>query len=126
MTRPFVIVESPFRAKGGTGPDPQYLVYLRRALRDSFNAGEHPFASHAFYPFWLRESIPEERIAGIEFGYWYWPLAEQIVFYNDYGMSTGMQLAFDRAVHMKKRTSIRMIGTNDVGRDIPAEDMNIV
>jgi hypothetical protein len=110
--RPFVIIESPFRSKTEPQADAEYLVYLRRALRDSWDRGEHPFASHAFYPFFLREGDPDERKAGIECGYLWWKFATRIIFYTDYNMSPGMEKALDRAVHHRMDTMVRMIGRN--------------
>jgi hypothetical protein len=92
--RPFVIVESPYG-----GDIQRNLTYLKRCLRDSWKRGEHPLASHGYYPFFLDESNPEERKAGIEAGYKLWPLASKVIFYCDHGMSKGMDAALDRAVH---------------------------
>lgn len=112
ITRPRVIIESPFRAKRGRDPAPEHLVYLRRVLRDSWERGEDPFASHAYYPFFLDESNPREREEGILSGYLWWPFASLVVFYIDYGMSPGMEAALDRAVHRHIETRVREIGVN--------------
>lgn len=104
MKRPFVIVESPY-----AGKDLQRNIeYLKRALRDAWERGEHPLASHAYYPLFLKEST--ERKEGIEAGYAMWPLAERVVFYIDHGMSKGMEAALDRAVHHRKVVESRSIG----------------
>lgn len=112
MNRPRIILESPFRKKGSGDADPVYLVYLRRALRDAWDRGEHPLASHAYYPFFLNESDPIERLAGIEAGYSMWPFANFVAFYTDYGMSAGMESALDRAAHRGMETRVRSIGIN--------------
>ena len=106
--RPFVIVESPF-----AGNEQRNLIYLRRALRDAWNVGELPLASHGYFPFFLRESDPLEREAGIQAGYQLWPLASRIIFYNDYGMSPGMERALDRATHHRLEVRVRSIGKNE-------------
>lgn len=98
MSRPFVIVESPY---GGDNMQ-RNIEYLKRALRDSWERGEHPLASHGYYPLFLKENDPKERKEGIECGYAMWPLAEKVVFYVDHGMSKGMEAALDRAVHHRK------------------------
>lgn len=105
--RPFVIVESPYG-----GDIDRNLVYLKRALRDSWKLGEHPLASHGYYPLFLNESDPTERKEGIEAGYKLWPLANKIIFYADYGMSKGMEAALDRAVHHHLDIEQRTIGVN--------------
>lgn len=109
VPRPLVIIESPF-----AGNQDVNLVYLRRCLRDSWDKGEIPFGSHAFFPFFLRESDPEERKAGIEAGYRFWDQAEKIIFYLDYGLSPGMNKALDRAIHLGRSHLIerRSIGVN--------------
>ena len=112
MKRPIVIIESPFRKKGEKLPDLDYILYLRRCLRDSWAQGEHPLASHAYYPFFLDESKESERNEGIEAGYRMWPLAQYIVFYTDYGMSPGMEKALDRAVYLHRDVRTRAIGPN--------------
>lgn len=107
MNRPIVIIESPYG-----GDIDKNTLYLRRCLRDSWDRGEHPLASHGYYPFFLNESSSEERKAGIECGYRMWPLAKHIIFYNDYGMSKGMEAALDRAVHHNLDVITRSIGPN--------------
>ncbi len=89
--RPLTIIESPF-----AGDEARNLLYLRACLRDSFERGETPFASHGFFPFFLRESLPEERKRGIEMGHQFWPFASLIAFYIDYGVSPGMAAALSR------------------------------
>lgn len=108
MKRPIVIIESPY---GGKDID-RNMVYLRRVLRDSWEKGEHPLASHAYYPFFLKESDPQERKEGIECGYVMWPLAQRVIFYTDYGISPGMQKALDRTTLHSIDMLTRTIGIN--------------
>lgn len=100
-----VIVESPY-----AGDESENLRYLRLALRDSWERGENPFASHLFYPFFLRESDPTERGAGIEAGYQLWEGCELVAFYVDKGMSPGMTLALNRAKDLGMKIEMRTIG----------------
>lgn len=109
--RRLTIIESPLSSKNGRTMD-QNLEYLRACLRDSWNRGELPFASHGFFPFFLNEHDPKERQEGIEAGYQFWDFTStgnlkpkppygfedepKIVFYIDWGISTGMQMALDR------------------------------
>ena len=108
--RQLTIIETPYAPSAHRSLE-QNLLYLRDCLRDSWNRGELPFASHAFFPLFLRESDEEDRIAGIEAGYQFWNMMPQdsygnnlaghtlpsIAFYLDHGMSPGMQRALDRA-----------------------------
>lgn len=112
--RPLVIVESPFAAANGRSVA-DHLIYLRRCLRHSFDQGEAPFASHALYPFFLDDSKPDEREAGIRMGYSFWDIlapssGDLIAFYTDLGMSPGMQRALKRCDEMLMRFEIRNIG----------------
>jgi len=111
LMRPFVIIESPYATQAAS-TQAEHLVYLRRCLRDSYDAGEHPFASHALYPFFLSDSDRQERHDGISFGYSFWPYASAIVFYLDYGMSPGMDAAHKRATHQDLVIFQRTIGAN--------------
>lgn len=109
LERPRVIVESPFASPTSMGLADN-LQYLRRALRDSWDRGENPFASHGFYPFFLHEHDPSERKAGIEAGYEMWKGADLIVFYVDLGMSPGMQKAWERSDRLGLQHVHRSIG----------------
>jgi hypothetical protein len=64
--------------------------------------GESPYASHGLLPGALDEDKAEERQLGIQAGYAWWSAASLIVFYTDYGWSTGMEAAADRAIVMEK------------------------
>lgn len=110
--RPFIVLESPFAGGGNMTIFARNLAYLRRCLRHSWEQGELPLASHAYFPFFLDEDSPAERKAGIEAGYSLWPLASKVVFYADYGLSDGMSAALDRAVHHRKEVFHRLIGAN--------------
>lgn len=105
MTRPFVIVESPFGQA-----EAKNLVYLRQCLCDSYKRGEHPFASHAYYPFFLSETDPLQRQDGIELGYTFWDRAICVAFYVDLGFSPGMQAAYQRTLDQNKPIEIRTLG----------------
>lgn len=115
MTRRLTIIESPFAARDGRSVEDN-LEYLGRCLRDSWDKGELPFASHAFFPTFLDEDLPEERKAGIEAGYEFWSFHQLmddqfplIAFYVDFGMSDGMQQALDRAKKLDRTYELRNI-----------------
>lgn len=99
-----VIVESPFA--GDMAGNRQYAI---EACADCFRRGEIPFASHLIYPQILDELKPEEREQGITAGYAFWPLAAKIVFYTDFGFSSGMERALRRAQELKMEIEGRKI-----------------
>ena len=76
------IVESPF---AGNTKDEVYRnkLYAQLALHDSLLRGEAPFASHLIYTLVLDDKIPDERLLGMNAG-WYWMRkAEQVAVYTD-------------------------------------------
>ncbi|MDB0602148.1 hypothetical protein PL373_13515 [Tenacibaculum maritimum] len=82
-----VIIESPF-----AGDVEKHIEYARKCMKDCFNRGEYPFASHLLY---TQEGIlddenPKERKLGIEAGLKWGEYAETTVVYTDYGISSGM------------------------------------
>lgn len=124
--RPFVIVESPFASDRYT-IQAEHTTYLRRCLRDSFERGELPFASHAFFPIFLEDDVPAEQTFGICAGYRFWDFgAKTIAFYVDYGFSKGMVEAHRRAIEFIQSIrsencsiDIRTIGRNPLDSEIP-------
>lgn len=127
ITRKLTIIESPYSSPTVQGYT-NNVQYLRRALRHSWEEGELPFASHAFFPFFLNEAFPEERQEGIEAGYQFWDFETMklqtpgggaslasfsgrptIVFYTDLGMSPGMVKALERCQEINQAFVIRTI-----------------
>ena len=104
-----VTIESPFRADSDERRK-EHEVYLLRALKDSSERGEAPFASHAIYPRILNDSIATERDLGIKMGYAWMEVAEGVIFYTDYGWSEGMRKARNRAKKLQKFIAYRRIG----------------
>lgn len=106
-----VIIESPF---AGSTPQEaeQYVEYARRALRDSLDRGEAPFASHLLYTQVLDDSCPEQRMQGINAGLAWGPAADATVVYKDYGVSSGMHLGIRAAERRKRLIEERYIGKN--------------
>ena len=85
-----VVVESPY--KGGFFTRLRNIGYARAALRDCIKRGEAPIASHLLLtqPGVLKDYVANERKTGIAAGHAWIPVAEAVVFYVDYGMSSGM------------------------------------
>lgn len=115
MKRRLTIIESPY-AGATTDKRAEHLTYLRECLQDSWKRGELPFASHAFFPFFLKESNAKERQAGIEAGYEFWTMRNTlqdsppfIAFYIDLGLSPGMTAALERCGKLLVRFEFRNI-----------------
>lgn len=102
-----VIIESPYK-----GDVARNMIYARRALKDSLNLGESPFAGHLLYTQVLSDEIPAERDRGIEAHLEWLAVADAVVVYKDYGITDGMKRAIRRARTLGKFTAYREIGLN--------------
>lgn len=109
------IIESPF-----AGDLVLNVQYARKALRDSINRGEVPFAGHLLYTQALNDEIPDERTTGMG-------LAEQLVsilaagihsgsgtdivcaVYDDLGISSGMKQGIEHAAKVGAKIEFRKI-----------------
>lgn len=89
-----VILESPF-----AGDVERNIDYARKCVRHSLSLGESPIASHLLYTQdgILDDTIPDERVCGINAGLAWKEVADLQVFYVDYGYSNGMRYAFNYA-----------------------------
>lgn len=104
-----VIVESPFQGYNIKRNE----VYMTRCLKSVIDMGGAPFASHAIYPQVLDEDDPKQRALGIQLGYAFWQGADSISFFLDYGMSEGMEAAYERAVSLGMKIEVSFIGKNE-------------
>lgn len=83
------IIESPFAAATAELLD-RNARYLDACLRDSLNRHEAPYASHAYLPRVLDDTIPAERALGIAAGLEWGRCAALSAVYVDIGVSRGM------------------------------------
>ena len=83
-----VIIESPYAGDVETN-----LRYARACMKDCFDRGEAPFASHLLYTQdgVLDDTIPNERALGIDAGLLWGAMADKSVLYTDLGISKGME-----------------------------------
>ena len=105
-----VILESPFA--GATKEEVERNIrYARACMRDCFNRGEAPLASHLLYtqPGILDDNDPDERNLGIEAGLLWGAEAEMTVVYIDFGISPGMKKGIDRAEREGRKVDYRSI-----------------
>lgn len=103
-----VVVESPY-----AGDVEANVAYARACVADCLSRGESPIASHLLLtqPGVLDDNDPNERMAGIDAGHAWLPLADAVVFYTDRGMSRGMQMAMVRARALGKVIEERSLDT---------------
>jgi hypothetical protein len=86
-----VIIESPY-----SGFDSN-RAYLRLCLLDSLNRGEAPYASHGLYTWCLDDNDAEQRAKGMKAGFAWTEKADLCAVYEDFGVSTGMQIGIQNA-----------------------------
>lgn len=99
-----VIIESPY-----AGDIDLNVAYANACLLDSLRRGEAPFASHLLYPQVLDDATTHERAQGIAAGFAWGDVADLTAVYEDFGISTGMQLGIDRAVSQHRAIEYRTL-----------------
>ena len=101
-----VIIESPF-----AGNLKKNTKYARKCMRDCFNRGEIPFASHLLYTQEgiLNDLIPGERKKGIAAGHLWGKFADKTVVYIDLGISDGMKEGIKDAKKEKRDVELRTL-----------------
>jgi hypothetical protein len=100
-----VVVESPCSGKD-EAEFQKHMLYLLWACRDLVMIGRDPIASHLVGPWFLDDTVPAERLRGIE-SEWFW-LGDPHYFFLDLGMSPGMRLACDRCL----KTGVKVVEKN--------------
>lgn len=111
-----VLIESPYAARPEIASHEDRVAevesnvdYARRCMADCLRRGEAPFASHLLYPQVLDDLHPAQRRQGIEAGLAWGKHADKTVVYTDRGISPGMQLGIDRAIHEDRPVEYRTL-----------------
>lgn len=110
-----VMIETPLMAKGERTME-MNLDYARRCMKDSLSRGEAPFAMHLLYTQVLDDTILEERKQGITCGLAWLLRADSVILYCDYGVSSGMKVAYKKALENNLDIELRFI--NDYNEKI--------
>ncbi len=79
-------------------------------MKDCLYRGETPFASHLLYTQCLDDTIPNERMLGINAGFAWREASDYTVVYTDLGISGGMQAGIDHATKLGHYIEYRKIG----------------
>lgn len=80
-----VVIESPY-----SGQVKRNVAYARAAMVDCLARGEACIASHLLITQVYNDLDPEQRATGIAAGHAWIPVADALVVYTDYGISSGM------------------------------------
>ena len=110
--RIITVIESPF-----AGAVERNVGYARRAMRDSIDRAEVPWASHLLYtqPGVLDDSDPEQRRHGIDLNLQVIEFcARNVAVYADHGISPGMREAIKLATKLYIPVDIRYLGEGPV------------
>lgn len=93
------------------------IHYGRKAMRDSLQRGEAPYASHLLYTQAgvLDDTVQAERDWGIQAGFAWRQNAAKTVVYADRGISAGMKLGVEDAVARGVEVEYRYIEKTDAG-----------
>lgn len=104
-----VVIESPY---AGNIVDNEAFALSMCAM--AAKQGYAPFASHLFYPQFLRESLPADRAVGLQCGMAWLEAADEVWVCTPYGVgiSPGMQLAITYAKFYDK-PMFRVVQTSD-------------
>ena len=137
MRSNFVLVESPYALKPSDTENHSYehhfkgssqtnIDYARQCLRDCFDRGEIPIASHLLYTQTgiLDDTIPEEREQGINAGLAWAEHVGKVVVYIDLGISSGMQKGID--YHTFKGTPLQYRKLKPAGERYICDSANLV
>ena len=92
-----VVIESPLNAPDAAGVQRnlRFLLWCCRAVK--LRSGHDAIGSHMLNPWFMDDSVPEERAAGIA-NAWAWAPKVPHWFFLDLGMSNGMKLAEERCL----------------------------
>lgn len=109
-----MIIESPLSAPTRDDIEAN-KVYARRCVVDSLRRDEAPFASHLLYDQQgiLDDLLPDQRETGILAGFAWGEAADMVVFYIDFGISTGMYRGFERAMLTDADIVVRSLKTGE-------------
>ena len=105
-----VILESPYKGKDWKDTE-ENLKYAKRCMKDCFNRGEYPFASHLLYTQEgiLNDSNLTERELGINAGLEWGKHADKTVMYVDLGISEGMKKGIEAARAVGRVVEVRRL-----------------
>lgn len=90
-----VVIESPLA--GDFRNNYRFALWCARAMW--LQEGLHAIGSHMLNPWFMDDTDPEERQAGID-NAWVWETGATHTFFRDLGESRGMRLAQERCSHV--------------------------
>lgn len=113
MKGDLVYIESPY-AESESGSVEDHLEYAKLCMKDCFERGEFPFASHLLYPQILDDLEPEERKLGMSSGEAWATYADMRVIYLDQGATSGMAYGIRKAGKLGQKIEYRSLYGEEV------------
>lgn len=113
-----VCVESPYKGDDSF----QYArnhAYALAAMMHAMDNGASPYLSHILIPLALDDRVIADRNVGLSCALAMGDALSERWFYVDYGMSTGMNLALERAKARKQSFKRVMLGESWVTEFVP-------
>ena len=102
-----VIIESPYM-----GSVQRNIAYAQQCMGDSLKRGEAPFASHLLYTQILDDTIPQQRMMGMQRAFEWYRCADLMAVYTDRGISSGMQKGMEVAEKLQIKIEYRKLTGN--------------
>ena len=103
-----VIIESPYM-----GNVQRNIAYAQQCMGDSLKRGEAPFASHLLYTQILDDTIPQQRMMGMQRAFEWYRCADLMAVYTDKGISSGMQKGMEIAEEFGIKIEYRRLDGNN-------------
>jgi hypothetical protein len=88
------------------------IAYAQQCMGDSLKRGEAPFASHLLYTQILDDTIPQQRMMGMQRAFEWYRCADLMAVYTDRGISSGMQKGMEVAEQLKIKIEYRKLDGN--------------
>jgi len=120
--KPRTVIASPYASDTPEGVE-RHLRYARRALRDSGDRGEAPFAPHLLYPQVYSDDVEAERESSIDSGVSWQSAARRLAVYTDLGISRGMVHEIEAATLAGLEIEYRSIGPEPAVASSPARNV---
>ena len=111
-----VVIESPYA--GNIYQRWRNRRYARKAMLNSLGRSEAPIASHLLYTQVLDDGDRTDRAMGINAGLEWLSVADAVVVYIDYGISSGMKSAIKLAIELNKPVHYRSLYLSDTTKAI--------
>lgn len=103
-----IFICSPYR--GNIGVNTKKAVYYAKIIA---GAGDIPIVPHIYFPIFLDENNPNERMKGIEMGLELMDICDTVYVFG-FDITDGMKFELEHARAIRKRVKLYDLGFNEV------------